>query len=58
VVVDVELPLLLCEPASPMTISTAIPARTISPLATDCFFLLDPPAGGGGATGPLFRPSQ
>jgi hypothetical protein len=56
--VDVELLLLLCEPASPMTISTAMTAKTMNQLGTDCFFFGNPPAAGGGAAGPQFLPSQ
>ena len=57
--VDVELLLLLCEPASPMTISTAMTAKIITHLGTDCFFFFgNPPAAGGGAAGPQFLPSQ
>src|ERR1700733_512312 len=56
---DVELLLLLCEPASPMTISTAMTAKTITHLGTDCFFFGNPPTAGGGAAGPqVFLPSQ
>ena len=54
--VDVELLLLLCEPASPMAISTAMTAKTMT--HTDCFFFGNPPAAGGGAAGPQFLPSQ
>ena len=46
--VDVELLLLLCEAASPMTISTAMTAKTMTHLGTDCFFFGNPPAAGGG----------
>jgi hypothetical protein len=56
--VDVELLLLLCEAASPMTISTAMTAKTMTHLGTDCFFFGNPPAAGGGAAGPQFLPSQ
>jgi hypothetical protein len=56
--VDVELLLLLCEPASPMTISTAMTAKTMTHLGTDCFFFGNPPAAGSGAAGPQFLPSE
>ena len=57
--VDVELVLLLCEAASPMTISTAMTAKTMTHLGTDCFFFGNPQtAAGGGAAGPQFLPSQ
>ena len=57
--IDVELLLLLCEPASPMTISTAMTAKTITHLGTDCFSFGNPPTAGGGAAGPqFFLPSQ
>jgi hypothetical protein len=56
--VDVELLLLLCEAASPMTISTAMTAKTMTHLGTDCFFFGNPPTAGGGAVGPQFLPSQ
>ena len=56
--IDVELLLLLCELASPMTISTAMTAKTITHLGTDCFFFGNPPAAGGGAAGPEFLPSE
>ena len=56
--VDVELLLLLCEPASPMTISTAITAKTMTHLGSDCFFFGNPPAAGGVAPGPQFLPSH
>jgi CubicO group peptidase (beta-lactamase class C family) len=56
--VDFELLLWLCEPASPMTISTAMTAKTMTHLGTDCFFFGDPPAAGGGAAGPEFLPSE
>lgn len=56
--VDVELLLLLCEPASPMAISTAMTATTMTHLGTDCFFFGNRPAAGGGAAGPQFLPSQ
>ena len=55
--VDFELLLWLCEPASPMTISTAMTAKTMTHLGTDCFFG-DPVAAGGGAAGPEFLPSE
>ena len=56
--VDFELLLWLCEPASPMTISTAMTAKTMTHLGTDCFFFGDPVAAGGGAAGPEFLPSE
>ena len=56
--VDVELLLLLCEHASPMTISTAMTAKTMTHLGTDCFFFGNPPAAGCGAAGAQFPPSQ
>ena len=56
--VDVELLLLLCEPASPMAISTAMTAKTMTHLGTDCFFFGNPPAAGCGAAGAQFPPSQ
>ena len=57
--VDVELLLLLCEPASPMAPSTAMTAKTMTHVGTDRFFFGNPPtAAGGGAAGPQFLPSQ
>jgi hypothetical protein len=41
-----------------MAISTAMTAKTMTHLGTDCFFFGNPPAAGDGAVGPQFLQSQ
>ena len=55
---DVELLLLMCEPASPMTIATAMTAKTMTHFGTGFFFGGAASGTGDGAADPQLLPSQ